>query len=152
MRLGDALTPDDKLKYVRRSLVPGRILHLHCNFTSPPKGKFVVLVSIEPALVIFVLNSEINPWLQARADLRDRQVTIGQHGHIYLKRDSFLNCTEAIRQMQLEDIERQLIEDTGNIKDMITTSEREAILYAVKDCRTLSKKEIQWITEAISTP
>lgn len=152
MRLGDALTPDDKLKYVRRSLVPGRILHLHCNFTSPPKGKFVVLVSIKPAVVIFVLNSEINPWLQARADLRDRQVTIRQQGHIYLKRDSFLNCTEAIRQMQLEDIERQLIGDTGNIKDMITTSEREAILYAVKDCRTLSKKEIQWISDAISTP
>lgn len=152
MRLGDALSPDDKLKYVRKSLVPGRILHLHCNFTSPPKDKFVVLASIKPALVIFVINSEINPWLQARADLRDRQVTIGQQGHIYLKRDSFLNCTEAVRQMQLEDIERQLSEDTGNIKDMITASEQEAILYAVKDCRTLSKKEIQWITEAISTP
>jgi len=152
MRLGDALSPDDKLRYVRESLVPGRILHLHCTFTNPPKRKFVVIVSVNPALVLFVINSELSQWLQDRADLRDRQVTIRQQSHTYLNRDSLLNCTEAVRQMQLEDIERQLIEDTSNIKDMITSSEREAILYAVKDCRTLSKKEIQWITQAISPP
>lgn len=150
MRLGDALSPDDKLKYVRQSLVPGRILHLHCDFTIPPKSKFVVLVSVKPVVVLFVINSEISQWLQARPDLRDRQVTIRQQNHEYLKHDSFLNCTEAARQMEMEDVERQLNEDMSNIKDMITASEREAILYAVKDCRTLSKQEIQWITESMS--
>nr|WP_281719720.1 hypothetical protein [Nitrosomonas nitrosa] len=151
MRLGDVLSPDDKLKYVRSSLVPGRILHIHCNFTDPPKNKFVVVVSIKPVLVLFVINSVISQWLDARADLRDRQVTIRQQDHAYLKRDSFLNCTEAIRQMEIENVERQLIiADASNAKDMITASEREAILYAVKDCRTLSKREIQWITEALS--
>lgn len=107
-------------------------------------------MSINPALVLFAINSVISQWLDARADIRDRQVTIRQQDHAYLKRDSFLNCTEAIRQMEIEDVERQLIEDTSNVKDMITASEREAILYAAKDCRTLSKKEIQWITEALS--
>jgi len=34
---------------------------------------------------------------------------------------------------------------------MITANEREAILYAVRDCRTLSKKELRWIMEAMST-
>lgn len=150
MRLGDVLSQDDKLKYVRQCLVPGRILHLHCHFTNPPKDKFLVLVSVQPAVALFVTNSEISEWLQARSDLRDRQVTIRQQAHIYLKRDSFLNCTEAIRQMEMEEIERQLVKDTSNIKDVITESEREAILYAVKDCRTLSKKEIQWISEALS--
>ncbi len=150
MRLGDALSPDDKLKYVRQCLVPGRILHLHCHFTNPPKNKFVVLVSVQSALALFVTNSEISEWLQTRADLRDRQVTIRQQDHTYLNRDSFLNCTEAIRQMEMEEIERQLVKDTSDIKDMITESEREAIIYAVKDCRTLAKKEIQWITETFS--
>lgn len=150
MRLGDALSPDDKLKYVRSSLVPGRILHIHCNFTDPPKNKFVVVVSTNPVLVLFVINSVISQWLDARADLRDRQVTTRQQDHAYLKRDSFLNCTEAIRQLEIEHVEHQLMEDTNSVKDMITASEREAILYAVKDCRTLSKREIQWITEALS--
>jgi len=52
--------------------------------------------------------------------------------------------------MEMEEIERQLVKDTSDIKDMITESEREAIIYAVKDCRTLAKKEIQWITETFS--
>ena len=150
MRLGDVLSPDDKLKYVRQSLVPGRILHLHCWFTTPPKNKFVVLVSVNPALVLFVTNSEISEWLQARPDLRDRQVTLHQQDHNYLKRDSFLNCTEAVRQMDREEIERQLVKDTSNIKDMITANEREAVIYAVRNCRTLSKKEIAWITNALA--
>ena len=150
MRLGDTLSPDDKLKYVRQALIPGRILHLHCQFTTPPKDKFVVVVSIQPALILFVTNSEMSEWLKARQDLRDRQVTIHQMDHTYLRQDSFLNCTEAIRQMEIGEIERQLIKDTNNIKDVITTREREAILYAVKDCRTLSKKEIRWISEGLS--
>jgi hypothetical protein len=150
MRLGDRLSPDDKLKYVRQTLVPGRILHLHCQFTTPPKNKFVVLVSVQPALALFVTNSEISEWLQARQDLCDRQVTIRQSDHTYLKQDSFLNCTEAIRQMEMAEIERQLVKDTSDIKDVITASEREAILYAVKDCRTLSKIETRWITDALS--
>lgn len=150
MLLGDALSPDDRLRHVRTSLVPGRILHLHCNFTTPPKSKFVVLISIRPVLIIFVANSNINAWLQARPDLRDRQVTLHQQNHSYLKHDSFLNCTEAIRQMDFEEIERQLLKDMSNIKDVITAAERQAVLYAVKECRTLSKREIDWITDALS--
>jgi hypothetical protein len=150
MLLGNALSPDDRLKYVRTNLVPGRILHLHCDFTTPPKSKFVVPVSIQPALMIFVVNSHINSWLQARADLRDRQVTLQQRNHSYLEHDSFLNCTETIRQMDLEEIECQLLEDMSNIKDTLTADERQAVLYAVKGCRTLSKNEINWITDALS--
>jgi hypothetical protein len=52
--------------------------------------------------------------------------------------------------MEMAEIERQLVKSTDNIKDVITASERESILYAVKDCRTLSKIEIRWITEALS--
>lgn len=150
MLLGDALSPDDRLRYVRTSLVPGRILHLHCSFTTPPKSKFVVLVSIRPILMVFVANSNINAWLQARSDLRDRQVTLHQRAHPYLKHDSFLNCTEPIRQMDFEEIEHQLLEDMNNIKDMLTVDERQAVLYAVEGCRTLSKREINWITDALS--
>lgn len=150
MRLGDTLSPGDKLKYVRRSLVPGRILHVQCCFTIPHKNKFVVLVAVQPTVVLFVTNSEINEWLQARPDLRDRQVTIRREDHTFLSHDSFLNCTEAVRQMEMEEIERQLVKDISNIKNMIAANEREAILYAVKDCRTLSKKEIDWITESLS--
>ena len=149
MRLGDALSPDQKLARVRSSLVPGRILHLHCTFTAPPKNKFVVVVAVQPDPVLFVTNSQISTWLNARPDLRDRQVRILHGDHSYLNHDSFLNCTEAIPHMGMKEIEDQLLKDLGNIKDMITVREREAILYAVKECRTLTKKEIALIAAAL---
>jgi len=116
MQLGDTLSLDDKLSYIRQSLVPGRILHVHCSFMTPPTNKFVVVAAIQPVLLLFVVNSEINQWLQARADLRDRQVTISQQDHTFLNQDSFLNCTKAVRQMQIEEIEGHLVKDTSNIK------------------------------------
>lgn len=150
MQFGDALSSADKLKYVRQSLIPGRILHLHCTFTTPPKNKFLVLASVEPTSLMFVINSQISHWLETRPDLRDRQVTIRQTDHLYLHRDSFLNCTEVIQQISREEIEAQLIRDISNIKDMVTSLEREAIRYAVADCRTLSKKDIDTILGALS--
>lgn len=111
MRFSDALPSAEKLKYVRQSLVPGRILYLHCKFTHPPKNKFIVLVTVKPLLRVFVVNSEITEWLQARADLRDRQVTIRQQDHDYLRHDSFLNCTETIKQISIKEMEEQLIQD-----------------------------------------
>lgn len=150
MQLGEALSPDDKLHYIRKSIVPGRLLHLFCNFTTPPKNKFLAVVATAPELVLFVVNSEINPWLQARPDLRDRQVTIRQHNHAFLARDSYLNCTEAIRKIAMQEIEAQLLNDLTRIKDMLAEGEREAVRYAVQNCRTLTKKEIGWIIEALS--
>jgi hypothetical protein len=145
MRFGDAIPSAEKLKYVRQSLVPGRILHLHCNFTHPPKNKFVVLVSVKSSLRVFVINSGITEWLQARPDLRDRQITIRQQDHNYLRHDSFLNCTETIQQISIKEMEDQLIQDLCNIKDMVTAQEREAIRFAITGCRTLSKRDIDAI-------
>jgi hypothetical protein len=150
MQLGETLSPDDKRHYIKKSLVPGRLLHLFCNFTTPPKNKFLAVVATTPELVLFFVNSEINPWLQARPDLRDRQVTLRQRDHPFLAQDSHLNCTEAIRKIPVQEIEAQLMNDVTRIKDMLMEGEREAIRYAVQNCRTLTKKEIGWITDGLA--
>lgn len=150
MKLGDLLPPDQKRQYIRDSLVPGRVLHLHCSFTSPPKHKFVILVSMTPEPLVFLINSEISEWLEQRPDLRDCQVLIHCAEHSYLSYDSYLDCTQAKRPPVTE-IERQLMEDIGNLKDMATSREREAIIYAVQACRILSPREKRWITEALTS-
>lgn len=149
MRLGDRLSPEDRRNYARRCLVPGRILHLHCGFTNPPKHKFVVLACVQPEPILFLINSRISLWLQARADLRDCQVTIHRDDHGFLAQDSFLDCTQAIRQIGVEQMENQLALDLSNIKEMITPREQEAIVYAVTASRTLTPREKRWITEAL---
>lgn len=149
MKLGDRLPPDQKRQYIRGSLVPGRILHLHCSFTNPPKQKFVVVVSMNPEPLLFLINSEISQWLEKRQDLRDCQVVIHHADHTYLRYDSYLDCTQA-KPQQVEEIERQLMENLDGVKDFITSGEREATLYAVQACRTLSAREKRRITEGLS--
>ena len=150
MRLGDKFPPEEKQRYISDRLVPGTIIHCHCSFTSPAKHKFVVLVCCDPCCIVFLINSELSNWLQARADLRDCQVVIQKKDHEFLDRDSYLDCTNAERRLSLEDLVLAVMKDLENLKGNISAREREAINYAVKVCRTLSPKEKELILGALS--
>ena len=150
MKLGEKFPPEDRLAFVRQSLVPGTILHLSCSFTNPPKDKFVILVVVNPEPVVFMVNSEISRWLQDRPALRDCQVTLHQHDHAFLNYNSYIDCTNAVRQFTTQDLERQLVQDLGKIKGKITQQEREAVLYSVQNCRTIESNLKGLIIVALS--
>ena len=63
MVLGDSFPDNKKRDYVDRSLVPGMIVRLFCPFTSPPKHKFLLLLSMNPNPVFFIINTQPNRFL-----------------------------------------------------------------------------------------
>ena len=150
MRLGDALSPEDRLQYIRERLVPGAIFHCYCEFTTPTKHKFIVMGRAQRPTLVLLINSDISPWLHARPHLRDCQVSIRKSDHDFLEYDSFLDCTHAERQVSLEQLEQAMMNDLTNFKGWLTAREREAVLYAVGVCRTLSAQEKGWLVEALS--
>ncbi len=151
MRLGDALSPEDRLQYIRERLVPGAIFHYYCEFTNPAKHKFIVIGRALPPTIVFLINSDISPWLQARPHLRDCQVGLLKSDHNdFLTHDSFLDCTQGERRVSLEQLEQAMMEDVMNFKGWLTAREREAVFYAVGVCRTLSAQEKIWLAEALS--
>ena len=38
----------------------GAVLHKYCTFTTPPKDKFLVVVSIQPRLLVLLINTKVN--------------------------------------------------------------------------------------------
>jgi len=150
MRLGDALSPEDKLQYIRERLVPGAIVHCYCEFTNPAKHKFIVIGRAQPPTIVLLINSDISPWLQARPHLRDCQVGIRRSDHDFLEYDSFLDCTHAERRVCLEQLGQAMMHDLTSFKGWLTAREREAVLYAVRVCRTLSAQDKGWLAEALS--
>ena len=150
MRFGDALSPENKLRYIRERLVPGAIFHCDCEFTNPPKPKFIVVGRAQPPTIVFLINSDISTWHQARPHLRDCQVGIRKGDHDFLVHDSFLDCTQAERRVSLEQLEQAMLKDVTSFKGWLTAREREAVLYAVGVCRTLSTQEKGWLAEALS--
>jgi hypothetical protein len=149
MKLGESFPPEERRAYIQRSLKPGAILHIFCPFTLPPKFKYCVLVCVEPEPVLFLVNSKKSQWIEDRPALRDCQVVLQQRDHPFLRHDSHIDCTQARRDLPLEEIERQLMEDLDNLKGEITTAEREAIVYAVRGGTTIETRVKRAILTAL---
>ena len=110
-------------------LKPGAILYLHCNFTTPPKSKYSIVVCTKPDLVVFLVNSRVNAWLAKRPALQNCQVTLCRDAHPFLHYDSFINCTQS-HFLTADVIEQQLMNDRQRLKGYITPEEQRAIVCA----------------------
>lgn len=91
-----------------RELSPGDVLYLHCPFTTPPKKKYLLVACCSPLLVL-VINSEINPFIEAREPLRRCQVELPQLDHAFLEWDSFVNCIEAHAAFNIDDVKERIV-------------------------------------------
>lgn len=148
MPIGDSLPPEERRKYIQSGLTPGRVVLLHCGFTTPPKDKFLVLVALEPEPLFFVINSKINEFIRKRNHLAQCQVEIGHEEHPFLQHHSFIDCTEA-RKIALSDVHEQLERETGRLKDNISWNTREQIIAAVKFAKTIPAKQKAEILSAL---
>lgn len=77
MPLWDRLPPEERRRYIDTRLTPGRVLLLHCDFTTPPKDKFLLLTCLDPEPLFFIINSAINEYIHSREWLLRCQVEIG---------------------------------------------------------------------------
>jgi hypothetical protein len=135
----DRLSPAERHRHIDARLTPGRVVLFHCDFTTPPKDKFLVIASVEPEPLFLVINSTVNQYIRKREDLSRCQVEIGHEEHAFLEHHSFIDCTQT-HKVALRDVYEQLERDIGRLKDNISTPVREQIIAAVKFARTLSPK------------
>lgn len=152
MSLGDQLSPEQKKQFVLKALNPGSILHLFCEFITPPKHKFLVLGSVEPAPILFAINSKVSPYIVARQHLAQCQVMLYQSDHSFLKYDSFLDCTTAIRDFSLDDLLAQVVANFSNIKSRLTEADRAAVMKAVSRSMTLEERVKKVVLQSLARP
>lgn len=152
MSLGDQLSPEQRIQFIVKALAPGTILHLFCEFTTPPKHKFLVLGCVEPDPILFAINSKVSPYIAARQHLAQCQVMLYQSDHSFLKYDSFLDCTAAIRDFGLDDLTAQLVADFSNIKSRLTEADREAVIKAVSCSVTLEERVKKLVLQSLTRP
>jgi len=69
--LGDYLPHKEKGQYIEAHLKPGQILYLFCDFTTPPKEKYLVLACPGENPLLFIINSEIHPFIASRPELKN---------------------------------------------------------------------------------
>ena len=149
-RLGDFFPEDDKFDHLTAQLTPGRVVRLFCNFTNPPKDKFVALLCPGMDFLVFVINSRIHPFISARPKLLACQVRLKAADYSFLKHDSYLDCSQVIALADVQ-VREQLSNDMSRIGDRLTTVTSEQIICAVQNAPTISPKHKHMIETALSS-
>lgn len=118
------------------------VYYLFCTHTKPfPKHKFIIIVCFENTPMGFLINSQINQYVQSRPKLMPCEVKIEQHEHQFLSHDSFVDC-------------RDLFPFTNNelndLRGTIVEQSRKDILLAVAACPVLPRDYKALIAKAHS--
>ena len=149
-KLGDHFPDDLKQDYIDRHLVPGQVLYLFCDFTDPPKEKYLVLACVEPEPLLFVINSSIPAFIARRPDMRRCQVRVTTSTHPFLDHDSFINCAETIPLSDQPNMRQQLLTGVGRIKGTLDDAARRQVLNAVRAAVTVSPSYKKAIEDGLS--
>lgn len=152
MSLGDHFPDSHKEQFFEDNVKPGTVLYLHCSFTVPPKEKFLLIVSTDPLIVLFIINSEISRFVQNSQPHYQAQVLLKQQEHSFLRHDSYLDCSKNHQQnFPLEKIKTAILDDIGRVKGKVSRSACTQILQVIQVSRFFSPKEKQVISSSLST-
>lgn len=137
--VGDSFPEEKRREFLQSHLKPGQIFYLFCNFTDPPKNKYLVLVCVNPQLLFFVINSKISHFILSRTELYQCQVPLQRDEYNCLDHDSFIDCS-TVKESHLNEIEDQVLEDISRIKGIIRPEVMRKVGESIKGSRILTRR------------
>ena len=141
MALGDSFPPKLISKTIEQKLKPGCFIYLFCDFTEPPKNKYFLVASINPLVLLFVVNSNVNTFIQNRPKLFEAQILLKQTDYSFLDHDSFLACHEIISRFTLKEIKEIIFKDLSRIKGFLSQANRDEIVKILNKNMTLTLEQ-----------
>lgn len=139
--LAQGLPPAQRRKYVEGNLVPGCVIRIEVQFPQKKKPKFLVLVGDEdPDYWLFIVNSELHPYISGHPALLKCQVRLEAAEHEFLDRDSHMGCHQIWR-LRREDVIRELVNDVSGLQGNLSEEAKAQMVAAVKYAPTLSNAE-----------
>lgn len=151
MDLKDSFSPEERLKFVRERFRAGLVIKLFCDFTTPPKFKWLLIVSTHSERpLFFIINTEPTEFAKQNARLRDQHKPIMKQSNPFLEHDSFIDCSTAHDNFDRNEIEEALAMDTSLILGSICSETAALILESISESPTLSRVHINQIGMEIS--
>jgi hypothetical protein len=136
---------------IEAALKPGCVVRLEVKFHQKAKPKFLVLVAEDdPEYLTFIVNTDINQFIQKRPELLQCQVSIDVASHGFLDHDSHVAC-DKIWPIKREDVIKALMSDPLGIKGEISPDVRAQIMAAVKFAKTIDNDKKSKIIAALDS-
>jgi hypothetical protein len=107
------------------------------------------VAAVKPAPILFVVNSNINAFIQARPAMLKCQVVLRQTVYGFLDYDSYLNCDRAIASFKPSTIEDQILSNPRRLKAALTSASRSLVIKAVEDSENISPQRKNWVFEEL---
>jgi hypothetical protein len=152
LSLGDFFPVAEQQRFVDGCLKAGAVLYLRCDFTDPPKDKYILVACVTDPPKLFLINSEIPRFVAKRPKQKASQVKLKASDYSFLQRDSYVNCAEVVDVFDEDAIRNQLMSQVSRCKGEITQNTKNAVIAAVKRTRQISDYDKELITAALRNP
>lgn len=91
----------------------GSVVYTHCDFCTPPKNKFLLVVSLDPKCLVLVINSEINQFYINNGSDK-YHVLIPESDHDFLEYDSYANCIDSQSAFETDGFQNEMLNNYNN--------------------------------------
>lgn len=130
-------------------LKAGCVVKVFAAHITPPHSKYYVVVSLEPLILGFFINSEVNAYIKRRRQLLDAQVKLLQAEHKFLAYDSWLDCSD-VHTFTRQYLDREVRTNPPALLGVLSAAAQAEMLRVVKSSYTLAQDHITWIGAAFS--
>lgn len=150
--LGSLLSAGQAAQLTGTLLRAGAVIYMHCNFTTPPKSKYLVVACCEPEFLVLVINSEVNRFVQSRPELLDCQVDVPKADHDFLEHDSVVDCVETQTAFNLTEVREALFAEQASVyRGRLANYVIREVIDAVDRSETMEARHCRWIREALTS-
>ncbi len=132
-------------------LSPGCVVEVFAAHITPPHNKYFVIACLEPQVLGFFINSEINRYIQRRPQLAAAQVKVTKAEHSFLRHDSWLDCSD-VHTFTRHFLDREVRTNPPALLGKLTANAVAAMLQAVDKSYTLAAEHIDRISVAFRPP
>ncbi|WP_261157321.1 hypothetical protein [Serratia liquefaciens] len=134
------------------NLIAGAVIYMPCEFTTPPKNKYLLVACCEPELLVLVINSQINPFIAQRPELLDCQVDVPQADHDFLQHDSYVNCIQTHTAFKMTAIREAIVANypavyKGRLADYVIRQ----VIDAVDRSETMEVRYCKMIKQGLAS-
>jgi hypothetical protein len=143
--LSDFFPDNFKDDFANRSIKVGAVIRKFVTNTTPPKEKRFIVVGLSDdsiALAVVYINTEINPFIATRPDLKSLQFELKRKNRLILNYDSFVDCTK-IFEFKFTDIQTHLSNNPQELLGEIDAYEHLNIVQFLRKSKQISKAELR---------
>ena len=133
----------------KRQLIPGAVIKLAEKMDDGKvQEKRFVVVNVTDKVFCCVINSQINQFIQNKANLLRCQVSMSKANHPFMSWDSYVDCIHT-KAYAADHVLDELVNKRGWMLGNITLEVRDDIVSALKFSPALSPKDVAELCAAL---